>query len=177
MILIVDDDMAVRMALQLALRHAGFQILEASTEQAALEAVRRPEVRAAILDMNLTLSTTGRQGIEILRKFRILRPEMPVILISAWGTIPLAVEGLSHGAADFITKPWDNRELIAKLRRAIADAESQHQRQQHVEPLDSLEREAIVKAIRQADGNLSVAASLLGISRQSLYRRIEKHGL
>ena len=177
MILIVDDDSAVRLSIGLVAERCGFTPVEASTESAALELVRRPDVRLVILDMNLTLSSTGRQGIEMLRKIRILRPELPVILITAWGTIPLAVEAMNLGAADFITKPWSNDDLRAKIKTLIARAESDAARQRHVEPLEDMERTAIIRAIRLADGNLTVAARELGITRQSLYRRIEKYGL
>ncbi|MBD5255610.1 MAG: response regulator [Barnesiella sp.] len=177
MILIVDDDSAVRLSIGLVAERCGFTPVEASTESAALELVRRPDVRLVVLDMNLTLSSTGRQGIEMLRKIRILRPELPVILITAWGTIPLAVEAMNLGAADFITKPWSNDDLRAKIKTLIARAESDAARQRHVEPLEDMERTAIIRAIRLADGNLTVAARELGITRQSLYRRIEKYGL
>ena len=177
MILIVDDDKAVRQSLSLVLGHAGWTTCEASEEDVALVMVRQPSVEACILDMNLTPSSTGRQGINMLRKFKILRPEMPVILISAWGTIPLAVEGLSLGAADFVTKPWDNHVLVEKLRTAIEKSVLEKARSEHVDTLDTVERDAVVKAMRQADGNLTIAARLLGITRQALYRRIEKYGL
>ena len=159
MILIVDDDSAVRLSIGLVAERCGFTPVEASTESAALELVRRPDVRLVVLDMNLTLSSTGRQGIEMLRKIRILRPELPVILITAWGTIPLAVEALNLGAADFITKPWSNDDLRAKIKTLIARAESDAARQRHVEPLEDMERTAIIRAIRLADGNLTVAAA------------------
>ena len=80
MILIADDDNAVRMSISLALERAGYQCVAVSNERDAMDAVRRHDVRLAVLDMNLTLSTTGQQGIEMLRKFKVLRPEMPVIL-------------------------------------------------------------------------------------------------
>lgn len=177
MILIADDDKAVRLSISLALQRAGMECLTVSTENETLEAVRRDDVELTVLDMNLTLSTTGRQGIEMLRKIRVLRPEMPVILITAWGTIPLAVEGMNHGATDFLTKPWSNKDLVAKIRKALSAAEQESKNREHIETLDDTEREAIAKALRLSDGNLSIAAQKLGITRQALYRRIEKYGL
>lgn len=177
MILIADDDNAVRMSISLALERAGYQCVAVSNEREAMDAVRNRDVRLAVLDMNLTLSTTGQQGIEMLRKFKVLRPEMPVILLTSWGTIPLAVEGLKHGAVDFMTKPWSNRDLIAKIKKAIDAAERQSAQSNELDTLDDMEREAIVKALRICDGNMSTAAQKLGITRQALYRRIEKYGL
>jgi DNA-binding NtrC family response regulator len=122
--------------------------------------------------MNLTLTTTGEQGIAILRKIKILAPEVPVILISAWGTIPLAVQGMNYGAVDFVTKPWNNRDFLAKIRKTIDDAKPQK-----VKTLDEAEREAILDALRQSNGNLTQVASALGVTRQALYRRMEKYGI
>jgi two-component system NtrC family response regulator len=172
MILIVDDDIAIRQSIGLMLHQAKFDFESVSNEADCITAVRTGNIQLVILDMNLTLSTTGEQGIEILRKIKILSPEVPVILISAWGTIPLAVQGMNYGAIDFVTKPWDNRELLAKIRKAIDTAKPQKQK-----TLDEVERDAILDALKQSDGNLSQVATALGITRQALYRRMEKHGI
>lgn len=177
MILIVDDDNAVRMSLSLALKRAGYESVAVGNEDDALVAVRDERVRLAVLDMNLTLSTTGQQGIATLRKFRILRPDMPVIMITGWGTIPLVVETMNLGASDFITKPWSNADMLAKIKKALAKSESEKEASERTETLDEMERDAIKEALRRCDGNLSEAAKQLGITRQSLYRRIEKFKL
>ncbi|MDE6238376.1 MAG: response regulator [Muribaculaceae bacterium] len=176
MILIIDDDQAIRLSIGLMLRQAGFEYEAVSTESEAMAAMRRGNVDLAILDMNLTLSTTGQQGIEMLRKFKILAPTTPVIMLSAWATVPLAVEGMKYGAVDFVTKPWANRDFMAKIRKALDSAEKARESDK-VDSLDNTERLTIEKALKQADGNLSTAAQLLGITRQSLYRRMEKFGL
>lgn len=177
MILIVDDDNAVRTSVSLALKRAGYEPMAVGTEDLALEAVRDGRVQLAILDMNLTLTTTGRQGIELLQKFHILRPDVPVIMFTAWGTIPLTVEALKYGAVDFVTKPWSNADLIAKVRKALQKSASEQEAAQHTVTLDEMERNAIREALRRCDGNLSDAARQLGITRQALYRRIEKYKL
>lgn len=176
MILIIDDDQTIRLSIGLMLRQAGFEYEAVSTESDAMAAMRRGNVDLAILDMNLTLSTTGQQGIEMLRKFKILAPTTPVIMLSAWATVPLAVEGMKYGAVDFVTKPWANRDFMAKIRKALDSAEKARESEK-VDSLDNTERLTIEKALKQADGNLSTAAQLLGITRQSLYRRMEKFGL
>lgn len=174
MILIIDDEQAIRLSIGLMLRQAGFEYQAVATESEAIDIVRGGKVDLIILDMNLSLSTTGRQGIEMLRKFKILAPNVPVILLSAWATVPLAVEGMQYGAIDFVTKPWANRDFMAKIRKAI---EGVSKSESHVDTLALTERQSIERALRQADGNLSVAAQFLGITRQSLYRRMEKYGL
>lgn len=176
MILIIDDDQAIRLSIGLMLRQAGFEYEAVSTESDAMAVIRHTEPELVILDMNLTLSTTGQQGIEMLRKIKVLVPSAPVILLSAWATVHLAVEGMKYGASDFVTKPWANRDFMAKIRKALDDARKAEEADA-VKTLDTTERQTIEKAIRQADGNLSVAAQLLGITRQSLYRRMEKFGI
>lgn len=175
MILVVDDDNAVRMSIGLALKRAGIDSEAVGNEADALVAVRRDETELVILDMNLTLTTTGRQGLEILQKINILRPGLPVILITAWGTIPLTVEAMNLGAVDFVTKPWSNLDLVAKVKKALAQRRASQAVEAHVDTLEDLERRAIVEALRRCDGNLSTAAQQLGITRQALYRRIEKY--
>lgn len=176
-ILIVDDDNAVRLSIALALRRAGLESEAVSNEDDALTAVRDERTALVILDMNLTLSTTGRQGLEMLQKIRILRPDIPVILITAWGTIPLTVEAMNLGAIDFLTKPWSNNDLVAKVKKAIARSEAARAADQHVDTLEDMERRAIIDALRRCDGNYTIAAQQLGITRQALYRRIEKFKL
>lgn len=172
MILIVDDDNAVRMALGLMLKQARVEWEAVGNEADALATVRVHQPEIVLLDMNLTLSTTGQQGLELLRKIKILSPESEVILISAWGTIPLAVEGINLGAADFITKPWSNADVMTKINRIL------ERRKTKASPtLEEMEREAVTEALRKCHGSMSDAAKSLGITRQALYRRLEKYGL
>lgn len=172
MILIVDDDNAVRMALGLMLKQSGMEWKAVGNEADALAAVRTHEPEIVILDMNLTIGTTGRQGLELLRKIKVLAPECEVLLISAWGTIPLAVEGMNLGATDFITKPWSNADVMAKIRRIL-----ERRKEKSSPTLDDLEREPVREALRKCHGSMSEAAKALGITRQALYRRLEKYGL
>ena len=72
-----------------------------------------------LMDMNFTLSTTGEEGLTLLKQVKVFRPDVPVILMTAWGTIPLAVEGIKAGAVDFISKPWDNRLLLQRVETAL----------------------------------------------------------
>lgn len=177
MILVVDDDAAIRSSISLMLKVGGYESRTVSNENDALAELRRKTPRLVILDMNLTLTTTGRQGIELLRKIRVLAPDTSVILISAWATVPLAVEGMGYGASDFVTKPWVNKEFMAKIRKALATAEENERMSGHVDTLETVERNALIKALRQADGNIATAAESLGITRQALYRRMEKYGI
>lgn len=121
MILIVDDDKAVRLSLSVLLKRAGHYVLAFDDPEAALDAVRghRNSLRLIIMDMNFGRSTSGEDGLELLQRVKVLSPGLPVILITAWGSIPLAVEGMRLGAFDFITKPWDNRMLLQQVETAL----------------------------------------------------------
>ncbi len=120
MILIVDDDNTVRLSLSVLLRREGCESTGVSTPAEALAAIRENHgIRLVVMDMNFSRATSGEEGIELLRKVKVLRPEPPVILITAWGSIPLAVEGMRLGAFDFITKLWDNREFCRQIKTAL----------------------------------------------------------
>ncbi|MDE6078950.1 MAG: sigma-54 dependent transcriptional regulator [Duncaniella sp.] len=121
MILIVDDDKSVRLSLRLLLRRNGYDTLEASGPEEAMAAVRSgAPLSLVLLDMNYSRSTTGEEGLTLLRQIKLFIPDVPVILITAWGSIPLAVEAMRAGAVDFVTKPWDNGSLLAHVESAIS---------------------------------------------------------
>ena len=108
MILIIDDDSAVRSSLSFMLKRAGYEAQTVPGPREAMEVVRSVAPDLILMDMNFTLSTTGEEGLTLLKQVKIFRPETPVILMTAWGSIQLAVQGMQAGAFDFITKPWNN---------------------------------------------------------------------
>jgi len=120
MILIVDDDKAIRQSLSLILKRKGYDTAMAQNQEEALSIIRATKLSLIIMDMNFSLSTTGEEGIHLLRQTKIFQPDTPVILITAWGSIELAVEGMRYGAFDFITKPWNNCLLLQRVETAIS---------------------------------------------------------
>ena len=118
-ILICDDDPVVRSSLSLVLKRSGYETAEAANPVEAIESVRKHTPRLILMDMNYSNSTLGEEGLELLAKVKIFAPDVPVILITAWGSINLAVRGIRGGAFDFITKPWDNRALLKTIETAI----------------------------------------------------------
>lgn len=124
MILIVDDDQTVRLSLSVLLKRAGYEVKAVASPDEALAAVREGNLRLIIMDMNFTLAVSGEEGLELMRKCRVFQPDVPVILITAWGSIPLAVEGMQTGAFDFITKPWDNQDLLRRVATAMSLTET-----------------------------------------------------
>lgn len=119
MILIIDDDPAIRASLQLLLRRAGYEAKAVSGPGEAMAEVRAAPPSMVLLDMNFSRYTSGEEGLTLLRQIKIFAPSVPVILMTAWGTIDLAVEGMRAGAFDFITKPWDNRRLLDRISVAL----------------------------------------------------------
>ena len=120
MILIVDDDRAIRVTLTLLMERNGYEVARAEGPAEAMEVVRhRPDLELVLMDMNYTLSTDGEEGLTLLKQVKVFRPDVPVILMTAWGTIDLAVQGMRNGAFDFITKPWDNGVLMDRIETAI----------------------------------------------------------
>jgi len=119
MILILDDDIAVCTSLSLLLEEAGYACTSMQDPEEALKFIRLSPPALVLMDMNYSIDTSGQEGLELLRKFKILQPQVPVILITGWGSIALAVEGMKLGAADFITKPWNNQQLLNTVRTML----------------------------------------------------------
>ncbi len=126
-ILIVDDDSSIVLSLSMLLRRARYTCVKAGGEAEALARIREAlkggttdDIDLILMDMNYTSDTSGRDGLELLQKVKVLMPRVPVILMTAWGSIPLAVEGVKLGAMDFVTKPWDNRDLLSRVATALS---------------------------------------------------------
>ena len=131
MILIVDDDTSIVASLALMLKQAGYPSTAAFTPTEALKCLADAEIKLVLQDMNFSRQTTGEEGLQLLKNIRNLRPRIPVILITAWGTIPLAVRGIQSGAADFITKPWTKQQLLHSIETALGLATASSEGSQH----------------------------------------------
>lgn len=118
-ILVVDDDATVRTSLSLLLKRTGYQVICTKGPEEAIEVARQTTLHLILMDMNFTLSTSGEEGLELLQRIKIFAPDTPVILMTAWGSIELAVKGMKLGAFDFITKPWNNLQLLKTIETAI----------------------------------------------------------
>jgi sigma-B regulation protein RsbU (phosphoserine phosphatase) len=119
-VLIADDQRDVLEALRLLLKGEGLECETASSPAGVLAAVETKERDAALIDLNYTRDTTsGREGLDLLAKIQEIDPTLPVIVMTAWGTVDLAVEAMRHGARDFVQKPWDNAQLLTILRTEV----------------------------------------------------------
>jgi DNA-binding NtrC family response regulator len=120
-ILIADDQRDVLEALRLLFKGEGLPCVTVDTPDAALEAARTREFGAALIDLNYTRDTTsGAEGLELLARLRALDAGLPVVVMTAWGSVDLAVRAMQAGAGDFIEKPWDNARLLSIVRNQLA---------------------------------------------------------
>lgn len=173
--LIVDDDLDVLRAARIALA-SEFDSIVTAASIGALEKSLRPCLDAVLLDMNFAAGQyTGKVGLTALARIHEQDASLSVVLMTAYGSVSLAVDALKQGAVDFVLKPWRNQEL-ATLMRAAAER-TRAAREGRSLDLDKLERRAIERALAEHQGNISSAAQALGLSRPALYRRMAKHGL
>lgn len=119
MILIIDDDVAVRTSLLLLFHTEGHDAIAAASREETLSLLEREQVSLIVLDLNFSIETSGREGLSLLQEIRNIPVTVPVILITGWGTIELAVQGMKLGANDFITKPWSNDHLLQSVRTLL----------------------------------------------------------
>lgn len=116
MILIIDDDIAVRTSLLLLCEKEAYTARAVDTPAASLNVLATEEINLVILDLNFSIDTSGLEGMRLFKEIKLLRPAVPVILITGWASVSLAVEGMKLGAADFISKPWVNDYLLQSIR-------------------------------------------------------------
>ena len=162
-ILIADDNTSILTAMRYLLDDTFERILTLSQPDDILKTMAQEEIDIVLLDMNFTLGV----GLFWLRAIRKQHPQTPVVLLTAYADVSLAVKGLKSGAADFITKPWDNDELVRKLKDVL-DMQSE------IVTLDEVEKEHIRRTLDRCHGNLTQAAELLGITRQTLYNKMKR---
>ena len=120
-VLVVDDQGDVRRAIQLLLKTHGYEAHGAGSPAAALSAIARERYDLVIMDLNYTRDTTsGREGLDLVPLVRAADPSLPIVAMTAWSTVPLAVAALRGGADDFLEKPWDNSRLLATVEAQVA---------------------------------------------------------
>ncbi|MGN7723565.1 sigma-54-dependent transcriptional regulator [Chitinophaga sp. 22620] len=136
MILIIDDDIAVRTSLLLLLRQEGYEAGAAGNPAEAMAALQRHRPGLVLLDLNFSLGTSGQEGMDLLQKIKQFDNTIPVILITGWGSIELAVQGMKLGASDFITKPWSNSNILQSVK-TLLDLQGKKALQQSRRQLDA----------------------------------------
>ncbi|MCW3091556.1 MAG: sigma-54-dependent Fis family transcriptional regulator [Ferruginibacter sp.] len=119
MILIIDDDIAVRTSLLLLFQNEGYKAVAAASQPESLELLAKNNISLIILDLNFSIETSGKEGMALLQNIKSINAAVPVILLTGWGTIELAVQGMKLGANDFINKPWSNEHLLQSVKTLL----------------------------------------------------------
>lgn len=126
-ILVIDDQADVRMAAIVALNQTGYQCIEAQGPEQALEIINSSTISLILLDMNFRLDTTsGEEGLRFLKQLQQLGSTIPVVVMTAWASVDVAVKAMQLGALDFVEKPWNNLRLTAVVQQQLKLSKSNH---------------------------------------------------
>jgi DNA-binding NtrC family response regulator len=119
-ILVADDQPDIVTALKLLLSDDGYEVATASSPRGVVAAVEQTDFDAALLDLNYTRDTTsGQEGLDLIDRLRAIDPTLPILVMTAWSSVPGAVEAMRRGARDYIEKPWADERLLATVRMQI----------------------------------------------------------
>ena len=184
-ILVADDDEDIRLALELLLMAEGYQVIEAGNAKDVMFKANHQQPDLILLDMNFSRDTTsGQEGLDILSQ---LKPyNIPVILMTAWGSIELAVKGLQQGANDFVEKPWNKLKLLNSIKQQLSFSriKDEHQgyrqllAQEETKPWvcqsqSMLDIEQLIKQIAPTDANVLILGEN-GTGKSLLAERIHQ---
>ena len=176
-IVVIDDNIALLQTLKVVLGAHFERVATISDPKMIQGIIAGGNIDAVLLDMNFDNSKLdGSDGLFWLQRIKENDNSPAVILITAFGDINLAVESMKKGGDDFITKPWNNDELIEKIVAAIEKRTAQ-QPLNETNTLEEKERKQIVEVLAAAGNNVSQASKMLGISRRTLYNKMAKYGL
>ena len=128
--LIADDQPDVRAALRLLLKNAGYQTEAADSPAAVLDAIKQQKFDLVLMDLNYARDTTsGKEGLDLISRIQALDHDLPIVVMTAWATVDLAVESMRLGVRDFVQKPWENSGLLRKLRTQVEHGRARRQEQ------------------------------------------------
>src|SRR3989441_764318 len=146
-ILIADDQPDVLAALRLLLKAEHYEIQTASSPKGVLNAVDSQELDVVLMDLNYARDTTsGSEGLDLLSRIHAVDPDLPVVVMTAWGSVDLAVEAMRRGACDFVQKPWDNNRLLATIRK---QAEPVRKRKSELEIAANVQQKLFPRKLRR----------------------------
>src|SRR6476660_9800782 len=119
-VLVADDQADIRDALRLLLKREGYETQAVASPAETLSAIESREFDAVLMDLNYTRDTTsGQEGLDLLTNIQMLDSTLPVVVMTAWSSIEVAVEAMRRGARDFVQKPWENTRLLSILRTQV----------------------------------------------------------
>lgn len=150
-VLVADDQADVLEALRLLLKAEGFLIETANSPAGVLRAVEEADFDAILIDLNYTRDTTsGAEGLNLLSSLRQIDGTLPVVVMTAWGSVEQAVEAMRHGARDYIEKPWDNDRLLATMRTQAELGRALRRSQRLEEETDRIRKDGMPDLIAQS---------------------------
>src|SRR2546425_3548943 len=152
-ILIADDQVHVVEALQLLLKNEGFIFESANSPRAVVEAVQERDFDVLLLDLNYARDTTsGTEGLELLSRIRELDSSLPVVLMTAWASIDIAIEAMQNGGRDFVQKPWDNDKLLGSLRRHAEEGRVLREKKQETKEARDIQQRLLPTELPELPG-------------------------
>jgi sigma-B regulation protein RsbU (phosphoserine phosphatase) len=154
-ILVADDQPAVREALWLLLKPHGYQVRAVASPAAVLEALAEPGERYDLLVMDLNYArdtTTGQEGLELVAAVQAVDPQLPIVVMTAWSTVPLAVATMREGVYDFIEKPWDNARVLASVAAHVTAGDRRRRTQRLEADALAVQRRLLAGAVPRVEG-------------------------
>jgi sigma-B regulation protein RsbU (phosphoserine phosphatase) len=156
-VLIADDQADLLDALRLLLKGDGMQMEAVTSPDAALAAISAQPYDLLLMDLNYTGDTTsGSEGMDLLSRVQAVDSTLPVVVMTGWGSVDLAVETMRRGVRDFVQKPWDNVQLLATLRAEIAAGRERRQRvendKRELEEARRIQRKLLPASLPDVDG-------------------------
>lgn len=166
--LIADDEPDILTALRLLLKSDGYEPETASSPSGVLEAIERSQFDVVLIDLNYARDTTsGREGIDLISRIQALDPSLPIVVMTAWASVDLAVEAMRRGVRDFVQKPWENPRLLQILRKQVRHARARrtilHRLADHRKTDAQLMRELIEARELQENLLTNIEASIAGL--------------
>ncbi len=155
--LIADDQPDVIEALRLLLKNEGHRVSTARSPQGILDALAGGQFDFVLMDLNYARDTTsGREGLDLVERIHVLDPLLPIVVMTAWSSVPLAVEAMRRGVRDFVEKPWENNQILSILRQQVervrTDRERERQAQWEDREIRSIERSLLPRHLPQIPG-------------------------
>ena len=156
-VLVADDHPAMLDALRLLLKGEGLEMRGVNSPDAALAALHDEQFDVVLMDLNYTGDTTsGREGIDLLTRVQELDALLPVVVMTGWGSVDLAVEAMRRGVRDFVQKPWDNAHLLSTLRREVEAGRERRRReaaeQREIAEALQIQQRLLPQQVPQIDG-------------------------
>lgn len=175
-VLIIEDDANMRDMLAVSLQRREFDVVGSDSATTGLEALSASKFDVVVTDINMR----GTDGIELCRKLAATHPELPVIVITAFGSMDTAIAALRAGAVDFLPKPFELEDLSSAIDKALTPRVQGKTGPEDIDiqgdekfiTLDDLEKRYILRVVEALNGNRSLAAQTLGLDRKTLYRKL-----